>query len=99
MAGATRYSYIPTCILFMLIISDAFDGEFSKSLKKYITPVILIICIKINIDNYKGCMMYVYAPDYPKWKNEVAKWRADTTYNPRIHPASKEWKDVWKVKM
>jgi hypothetical protein len=92
MAGSPRYAYIPTCILLMVILSKTFDEGFDWNVKKLITPTVLIVCVMINIIFYRHFMISVYKPDYPAWAVEVAKWRADTTYNPRIHPGSDDWK-------
>jgi hypothetical protein len=87
MAGSPRYAYIPTCILLMVIVSEAFDGRLNKKIYTYITIAILMYSLVVNLYYYKSAMKSVYSTSFPKWKEEVAKWRADSTYNPKVHPA------------
>ncbi len=86
MAGSPRYAYIPSCIFLIIITSEALKNNIFNNRTKYLAPLILIICLSINIIFYRHSMRNVYADSYPKWNVEVAKWRADSTYAPRIHP-------------
>lgn len=88
MAGGPRYAYIPTCILMMVLLSDLFD---IKQIIQYVASVALIICFAIYIIDYRESMVSVYKPTYPKWKDELIKHKADTTYNPHIHPGTHPW--------
>lgn len=88
MAGGPRYAYIPTCILMMFILSEFFNKENKI---QYIASAALVICLTIYVIDYRESMVSVYNPTYPKWKDELAKHRADSTYNPRIHPGTDPW--------
>ncbi len=95
MSGSPRYAYIPTCILLMVIVSNSFADEFDWSIKKLIASALFCIGILANIYYYKSSMETVYSSTLPKWKDEVAKWRADSTYLLRVHPPM----DDWRVKL
>ena len=88
MDGAPRYAYIPTSILAIIIISEAFKKNAIQNTTKNIASLILVICLCTNAIYYRYGMRNVYAPSYPKWKEEVAKYRIDNTYKPRIHPGT-----------
>ncbi|HTA63694.1 MAG TPA: hypothetical protein VK835_14620 [Bacteroidia bacterium] len=83
MSGGTRYSYVPTCVLLLVLTSQSFEIK-----RNYVALFTLTFCLSINIFYYPSSLdAWGYKPTYPKWKNEVAKWRADSTYNPKLHPA------------
>ncbi len=87
MQGAPRYSYLPTCMLIILISSEAF--ELKKEEIKF-KPVLMALIFSgsliLSAISYKYRMQYVYTADLPKWKDEMAKYRSDTLYKPKIHP-------------
>lgn len=97
MAGSPRYGYIPNCILMMLIAQE-FQGWLNNKTKiRYIIgSAIFLFCFTLNAIYYKTRMQEVYNPSFPIWKNEVAKWRIDNNYAPRIHP---DIKDLWFVNL
>ncbi len=86
MEGSPRYGYIPTCIFIILLINESF--KLNRYKIKYITSFALLICLLTNTAYYRYGMRNVYKADYPKWVDEVAKWRIDSTYSPRVHPGS-----------
>src|SRR6185312_12787588 len=88
MAGSPRYAYIPSCIFLFVIISEVFKTDTSIPKLKYVISVVLILCLVVNTGYYRYGMRNVYASNYPKWKEEVAKWRSDKSYNPKIHPGT-----------
>ncbi|MHB8259113.1 MAG: hypothetical protein ACYDEC_02500 [Bacteroidia bacterium] len=94
MSGSPRYAYIPTCIFILVITSQAFIQHSTFKIQHLIAPLVLILALTLNTVSYKHSMRYVYSPTYPKWADEVAKWRADSTYNLQIHPGND-----WKVKL
>jgi hypothetical protein len=96
MAGGTRYAYIPTCILMIVILSEIFELSLRKM--RYAALFVTGSCFLINLLCYKPIInQWAYMPIYPKWKVEVAKWRADTSYLPKTHPALNN--DGWPVKL
>ena len=96
MSGGTRYAYIPTCILFIIFLSEFFDV---KTATRYIALLIVLVCLSANVSCYESLLKsWAYKPRYPQWKKEVAKWRADSTYNPRVHPAFLT-NDEWQIKL
>jgi hypothetical protein len=96
MEGSPRYGYITTCILLILIITDAFELLNSKKKAGYIVSAIVVLTLTINALYYKSRQTEVYSPDFPAWKQEIAKWRSDSTYLPKIHPVYPS--DTWYVK-
>ena len=86
MAGSPRYAYIPGCIFIILIISEAFKMRNYLGKIRYVAPIIVILVLAANTIYYQHGMRNVYAESYPKWAIEVAKWRADSTYAPMVHP-------------
>ena len=88
MAGSPRYAYIPTCIFLMVLVSETFKTDHPKNKTRYIAPLVLILCLTTNSLYYKYGMRNVYASGYPKWADEVAKWRTDNTYAPKVHPGT-----------
>ncbi|HEX7413048.1 MAG TPA: hypothetical protein VF411_03300 [Bacteroidia bacterium] len=88
MGGSPRYTYIPTCIYMIVIISEVFDRKINQKKHTYFATTILIISLAVNLYYYLPTMETVYSPNFPKWADEVAKWRADSTYALRIHPGS-----------
>ena len=97
MAGGARYAYVPTCVLLIIITSQIFELPFTKI--NYVVLPILLICLTTNAIWYRPLIHeWMYKPSAPKWKNEVAKWRADTTYLPKTHPDVSD-SDGWPVKL
>ncbi len=98
MAGGTRYAYIPTCILLIILTSEAFTFLVSKA--GFAALFIICFCLTSNSIVYRQIFIqWAYKTDYPKWKNEVFKWRADSTYKPVIHPLFIKNGGEWKIKM
>jgi len=86
MTGSPRYVYIPSSIFILIIISESFKADVLNVKLKQITSLVLILCLTANIIYYWRSMRNVYKDTYPKWADEVAKWRADSTYAPMVHP-------------
>lgn len=86
MEGSPRYSYIPSCIFIIVIISEVFKIKTTPTKMKYVASCILIACLLTNIIYYKHGMLNTYQSTFPKWKEEVSKWRVDSTYCPKVHP-------------
>src|ERR1700756_4418871 len=88
MEGGARYSYIPTCILMTIILSEVLEQRVLTNTAHYITTVLISVFLIINLIWYRPVITeWAYNPNYPKWKDEVAKWRKDSLYMPKAHPA------------
>ena len=97
MAGGARYGYIPTCILLIIITSEVFQLDFNRI--KYIALPLFTISLFVNLIWYRSVLHeWMYQATAPKWKEEVAKWRADSTYLPKTHPDIARI-DNWPVKL
>ena len=87
MKGAPRYSYFPSCILFLLILQFASEYKYSNLFSvNSLAMLIIIASLGISLAMYKYRMHYVYNSELPVWKNEIIKFRKDSTYRPKIHP-------------
>jgi hypothetical protein len=95
MEGSPRYGYITTCILLILIITHAIEllGERKKA--GFIISTLAVLALTLNAVYYKSRMEEIYTPEFPVWKQELSKWRADPTYKPKIHPVYPP--DTWYV--
>jgi hypothetical protein len=92
MSGANRYSYIPTCLIILIMVSEIIATK-NQYITRYVSIVLLVFVLMINARYYFRSGYCGYLPSFPKWKVEVAKWRANPNYNPQIHP------NGWKVKL
>lgn len=99
MAGAPRYGYVTTCLLMIILFSEAHSHVDSRSCSRIVAMVIFALALTMNGIYYKSRMMECYSPAYPKWKEEVAKWRIDKNYHPVIHPVWDPGKSEWRVNL
>lgn len=87
MQGAPRYSYIPTVIFMMLLAFEFFELKLTQFNSPYLlASVFFVPCFLMSFVCYTYRMQYVYKPGLPIWKDEVAKYRLDSGYHPKIHP-------------
>jgi hypothetical protein len=87
MQGSPRYAYVPTCILMLLISSEAFEIRLSKLNFRYVfSGLIFVSCLALSFVCYQYRMYTVYSKNFPIWKEEVARFRLDNKYRPRVHP-------------
>ena len=97
MLGSPRYGYIPTCILLFLIADEAFGplaggGGGGETRLEHALAVGLLLCsLTFSAICFRLHMVEVHSPNHPAWSDEVAKWRDDPGYKPKIHP------DGWYV--
>jgi len=84
--GGPRYGYVPTCILMIILFAEACSLVRVRNYSRIIAMVIFTFALTVNGIYYKFRMMESYSPAYPKWKEEVAKWRTNRDYKPIIHP-------------
>jgi hypothetical protein len=92
MAGAPRYSYIPTCILLIAATTAAFEIKKDQVKTQYFALFLLFFFLALNVKYYRYHIQWIYSPTLPVWKTEVVKWQADTTYHPKACPDSYEWR-------
>lgn len=92
---AERYFYAPNVILVLaLILHMTGEGRRAKWQSK-IVSIVLITSVLINgILDYRETAYF--EEDWPNWREEVAHWREDPTYEPRIWPG---WSAAWRVKL
>jgi hypothetical protein len=89
MAGSMRYSYVPTIILYLILISEI--SAYSKGMHKRAFVVLggyTMICLTLHVLFYQKRQGTTYYSYYPKWKEEVKLWREDKNHLIKIHPYS-----------
>ncbi|MEO8761217.1 MAG: hypothetical protein ABI388_07775, partial [Bacteroidia bacterium] len=83
-------------ILMLFFLSELFDMKNNNIQKlTWVSSIAFLLCFSMYLIDYRASIESVYAPTYPKWKEELVKHQADSTYNPRIHPGT----DPWEVKL
>lgn len=95
MSGAPRYGFVPSFILFTLIINQLFENVTRWN--KYLASIIVVLIFTINIVYYQHEMNLPAENNCPDWKNEVAQWEMDKNYQPIIFPC--DGTKVWRIKL
>jgi hypothetical protein len=88
MLGSPRYGYLPTCIVMLLAAGEAFRPRSGRMRPAQWFAIVLFAgALAGNAAVFSSRMGEIHSREAPAWKEEVAKWRADRAYKPRIHPA------------
>lgn len=82
-SGGPRYTYAPSVMMLIFTASIARTMDISALLRK--TAVGMLISAVLLCD-YRPTMVFAYGPDWPKWRQELAQWRANPAYQMRIWP-------------
>jgi hypothetical protein len=92
MLGSPRYGYVPTCILLFLISAEAFRSPATGEarLGRRFAVALLSCSLAFSAIFLRTHMGEVHSPGDPAWTDEVAKWRADPGYRPKITPGGWE---------
>ncbi|MGE5558288.1 MAG: hypothetical protein ACM3WV_06700 [Bacillota bacterium] len=96
MAPAPRYFYAPSVFLMILLVQNI-DFNFKNLFKNMkalplrgiasVCAVLLVaVSLFIHITTYRRSFENFYKPNWPKWRDEVKKWRANDKYRPVIWP-------------
>jgi hypothetical protein len=88
MQSAPRYSYLPTCILILFLLYEVFHFAEMKSGIYMVKVWMLILFFSFTIVYYRSKLVSATEPvkGSPAWKEEVARWRKDKSYMPKIRP-------------
>jgi len=89
-----RYFYVPSVILLLLILSFIRPGEkgwFSIA-RMFICCILLIASIGNGIKSYQGDLNW--NENWPIWRQEVSKYRADSTYD-----ELQIWPPGWSIRL
>jgi hypothetical protein len=88
MESAPRYSYLPSCILILFMISDLYQDTKTHSwiYKAKITALVIIAGFTIVYFRSKLLSTAESVTGEPVWKHEVATWRKDKTYMLQVRP-------------
>ena len=78
---AGRYAFLPGIIFLFLLLSNIQPGARARSL---ISMIVLAFALANGIVGYP----ILPDPNAPKWPEEVAKWRANHSYQLKILPSS-----------
>ncbi len=94
MAGGERYLEVSAILIVLAIARLAFAPGY-RPLVRRIAQTALVGALAVNAWLYVPRLESVYAPDWPVWSQEIARWRAGETDAPRVHP---HWDGtVWEV--
>ncbi|HZV82213.1 MAG TPA: hypothetical protein VFF53_08605, partial [Geobacteraceae bacterium] len=83
-SGGPRYTYAPSVMILVFTAVIARTADISVLLRR--TAVGMLIAATLLCD-YRPTMVFAYSPDWPKWRQELAQWRANPAYQMRLWPA------------
>jgi hypothetical protein len=95
MIGGPRYSYVPTIIIFLILIREIFVAANEGRVIKQISLWILVLSTTFLVVFYQKNLEQNVSKKFPKWKDEVELWKRDPLYKPRVHPSNE--KDPWEM--
>ncbi len=75
-----RYAFLPGLVFLFLVLSNVESG--GGRVRSLICMLVLSFALANGIASYR----MQPEPNAPIWSREVAKWRADHTYKPRVWP-------------
>jgi hypothetical protein len=81
--NAQRYFWVPNVIFGFILIANIFS-ENSDRICRVICATMLLIALMLGGINYR--MTLIADWEWPKWRNEVALWQADSEHKIRIWP-------------
>ncbi len=90
MAGGPRYAYAPAVILVTLVLAEFLPDVRSMS-RRVIATAFLMLMLGINLLEYRDAMDF-YSYRWPVWREEVSKWRMDSSYPLQIWPQDRNEK-------
>jgi len=101
--GGFRYSLITGFVLLVYIYQKSFNMR--KPLLKSAPGLLVCMSITFGIMEYYPRVIS-YTPhklfssntNWPVWKNELAKWKMDSQYKPKIWPYLKEKDIIWPAR-
>ncbi len=88
-----RYFYVPSVLLLLLIVSACRRGSgYFEHARAGICLLLTISAIVFGVISYRETVDF--APDWPNWQQEVARYRADPAYS-----ELQIWPPGWSVKI
>jgi hypothetical protein len=92
-----RYFYAPNVLLALSLLGALQlwrrRGRAARSVASHFLVMVLLASGTLEYFALNEKSMPVYETRRPKWSEEVAKWRKDPNYEPRI------WPTVWSLKL
>lgn len=94
MQGSPHYGYLSTFILFCVWLNES--SATVQTWWRIVMGIVICFTLLSAILYYKPGMRTVYSDQWPRWKNEMEKWRKDPSYHLQLHPAHD---DYWKLEL
>lgn len=92
MESAPRYALAPSCMLLTIMVGSTLSGRAGGHILNLITGMTIVAIFIISCSSYRGRINKYFLPNVP-WYTEVAQWRNDRSYKPRI------WPGGWDVEL
>ena len=87
-----RYFYVPSVMLLALMLSRIeLDGSRYHKVVSAVCAALVVTSIIVGVVHYRGTV--IAGSDWPKWREEVAKWELDHSY------ALQVWPKGWQVEL
>jgi len=101
--GGTRYSYVTSFILMFFLLHRFAHLKFG--FERHIIKTAISLSLFIGVIEYYPRVIS-FSPDFrtseesewPNWKNEVAMWKEDRSYQVRIWPHLREDTSIWPAR-
>lgn len=86
-SGGPRYSFAPSIMIMLLVISSVDDKTIPKTLR-YISTILIALSLINSLRFYRSNMLsgVAYDPAWPKWKEEISVWKTNHNYPIKIWP-------------
>jgi hypothetical protein len=97
MKGSPRYSFIPTIILYLILIDEFSTQRLKLNVRQITVSLFLMISLTFSFSNYSKEILKFYSPFFPKWKQEAKLFKENPNYKPKVHPHSYNW--TWELKL
>jgi hypothetical protein len=98
--GGFRYSYLTSFILLFYLHQKLFLNK--ELIKRGLIKFLIIISVTIGAFEYyprtisfSPDVLFGKDADWPVWSDEVALWRKDNKYKPKVWPYLKESNGIW----
>jgi hypothetical protein len=87
-----RYFYVPSVMLLALIGSRIEpDGSRYQKIVSVVCAILVVTSVLVGVVHYRGTV--IAGDDWPRWREEVAKWERDHSY------ALQVWPKGWQVEL
>ncbi len=84
---SSRYFYVPGVLILLLLLANVRRGAGARGV---VCAVLLASGLVVGLLGYRDTLRW--KADWPRWRDEVARWEQDRRYQPAIWPPPR-----WKV--